>query len=657
MFRRSPSSIHLAVGSTAPSIPQPSPSNIYQCSREWPCNHCAARKLSHLCRFSSPKNSDQSTPEDTQIRKRGLESEDEADAKVDSEHEDLLNHIDKNLAKSNLNSLASEVWLSNRIQPKTTAQRAELQKAIQVLPPRSITDSLVQHFLRTVNYNYNIIYPPTFLEDYTQWWSDRANRVPVSAEFTCLLIRALSNSVQYLNGAMKDNLEFELAESAANLHEKLHQSAEALSSTFTPGEKGVTQVQQLFLVITYLKGEGRFIDSWHAMAACVREAQEIGLHLDDRKMDISEYQRETRRRIWTSIFVWDWLMSKWLGRPLLCDPSFCTFQLPTLQLEHNPDDPDAPSPFMHMKLQLEIIQRITPALRDSDLDPSEEKVREIRKIVADYTSTVPPIWRWDDPDTRFDVAHPNIPWQRAMLTSTFAVIELLPLRPFLTGSVTASEPEIHKWILGIGVEACHRTTMVFDRGYRYMLQYDPKHFYMNFAFFDVTTLMCSAMIHDTEQKMPKRDLMLEAITKGLENLRTLAKHSKPGATSCAFVTRLAQAMSLTAAEQAKWSFASNKRAKVRSSPASTSSYDPKMYEGQFVTGHDPSPRSDNSGSQSIGSSETIPTEAVRIPSLKDFETTDFGGMDEMWDWQGLNLDFSQVGYMSDQPGVMNYPVV
>jgi hypothetical protein len=459
---------------------------------------------------------------------------------------------------------------------------------------------------------------------------------------------------------MKETLEFELAESAASLHEKMHQSAEALSSTFTPGEKGIMQVQQLFLVITYLKGEGRFIDSWHAMAACVREAQEIGLHQDDREMEISEYQREIRRRMWTSIFVWDWLMSKWLGRPLLCDPSCCTVQLPTLQLEFNPDEPDTPSPFMHMKLQLEIIQLITPALRDSDILPSIEKVKEVHRVVADFTRTIPPIWQWDEPDTSFDLTHPNIPWQRDLLTSTLAMIELLPLRPYLTGNAEAPDPATQKWVLALGVEACHKTTMVFDKGYSYMMQYDPKHFYMNFAFFDVTTLMCSAMIHDKEHKMPKRDRMLEAISKGLDNLRLLAKYSRPGATSCAFVTKLVQAVPLTTAEQAKYSFGSNKRAKLRSSPSSTSSYDPNKYSSsEFVTGFDPSPGSDGSGSQSIESSESQPDGPLRIPSLKDFESTDFGGMDEMWDWQGLNLnlDFSSVGLMSEQPGVMHYPVV
>lgn len=33
----------------------------YQCSREWPCNHCQARKVPHLCQFAPKKVT---TPED-----------------------------------------------------------------------------------------------------------------------------------------------------------------------------------------------------------------------------------------------------------------------------------------------------------------------------------------------------------------------------------------------------------------------------------------------------------------------------------------------------------------------------------------------------------------------------------------------------------------
>lgn len=539
--------------------------------------------------------------------------------------------------------------MSKRVQTKPVSQGAELQRAIQVLPSRSITDSLVQHFLRTVNFNYNIIYPPTFLEDYTQWWADRAARKPVSPGFTCLLIRALSNGVQYLNGPMKDSLEFELAESAPNLHEKLHQAAEALSSTFTPGEMGITQVQQLFLVVTYLKGDGRFVDSWHAMATCVREAQELDLHLDDQFMNISEYEREMRRRLWTSIYVWDWLMSKNLGRPLLADRASCTFRYPTLQLELNPEEPDSPPAFMHMKLQAELIARVDPVLSEADRWPSEKTVEALHNIVEAWSATIPPVWRWENSDTQWDAKHPNLKWQRELLAGTVAAIELLPLKPYLTGVATAADPRTQERFMQMAADACMTTIGVFSRAYAYMMQYDPKHFYINFTIFDITTLMCSAVLHDTDLKLPQRHRFLEGIALGIENLRLLSKHSKPGVTSYAFVTRLAQSLPLSRSEQVQWSFGPTKRVKTASSPTGGNKFDPQVYDGLYVSGTAPSPESSGSNSHSSASVDTQPMEPMRVPSLNDFETTDFGIIDELWDWQGLNIDLSSVGLVTEQP--------
>ncbi|KAF1921751.1 hypothetical protein BDU57DRAFT_435998 [Ampelomyces quisqualis] len=58
-----------------------------RCSREWPCNHCQARKVAHLCQFGSKKmhqdSSTDSTREsssDARGRKRSFPESNEAPA-------------------------------------------------------------------------------------------------------------------------------------------------------------------------------------------------------------------------------------------------------------------------------------------------------------------------------------------------------------------------------------------------------------------------------------------------------------------------------------------------------------------------------------------------------------------------------------------------
>lgn len=61
------------------------------------------------------------------------------------------------------------------------------------------------------------------------------------------------------------------------LAEIYHRAAQQLSNTIFPGQGGLVQVQQLFLTAAWLKGEGMFVDSWHALAAAVHAAQELGI--------------------------------------------------------------------------------------------------------------------------------------------------------------------------------------------------------------------------------------------------------------------------------------------------------------------------------------------------------------------------------------------
>lgn len=37
--------------------------HVTQCSREWPCNHCQARKVPHLCQFGTKRSQQPSPPE------------------------------------------------------------------------------------------------------------------------------------------------------------------------------------------------------------------------------------------------------------------------------------------------------------------------------------------------------------------------------------------------------------------------------------------------------------------------------------------------------------------------------------------------------------------------------------------------------------------
>ena len=137
-------------------------------------------------------------------------------------------------------------------------------------------DAFVNHFLTVVNYRYSAIYGPTFTDQYVQWWADRASGKRLSPEFTCLLLRVLSYSVQYLSPSLRKMIEFELACTSQVLTDRFSDAAEQLSKGFSASNTCLERVQEQFLKGAWLKSESRIVESWHALGCTIREAQELG---------------------------------------------------------------------------------------------------------------------------------------------------------------------------------------------------------------------------------------------------------------------------------------------------------------------------------------------------------------------------------------------
>ena len=260
-----------------------------KCSREWPCNHCRSRKVAPLCRFG-PKKAD--SPKDDgegRIKSQKRRRTDSDDGEDDNGHDRSRNPRGNEPDEVSLGALGympghnhfglDDQDQSNERLPTTAtpARPAEMDYALTAVPPRFLTDSIVKNFIDNANYHYYATYPPTLLDEYTNWWTARSVGDDVSPVFTCLLLRILAMSAQYLNSIdLRTKIEFELSESAQTLTERFHNAAEKLSATITPGKGGLAGVQQLFLKAVWYKSEGLFVESWHALGAAIREAQENG---------------------------------------------------------------------------------------------------------------------------------------------------------------------------------------------------------------------------------------------------------------------------------------------------------------------------------------------------------------------------------------------
>jgi hypothetical protein len=229
----------------------------------------------------------------------------------------------------------AEINMESQIQSTTKPTKAlsvpnHVLQAIRTVPPRPYTDGLVKNFFNLVNYHYCILHQPHFMTQYTKWWSTRPELrgSPSCSDisFTCLVLRICSNSTQFLTPSDIHRFESELGESISVLGANYNTAAQTLSDYLPSGSGGLSNAQQLFLAATWSKAEGDFVSSWHQLAAAVRHAQEIGswrlivthssqetsltsfwtgIHNDSSSDEMTDMERELRRRLWCSVWTWD----------------------------------------------------------------------------------------------------------------------------------------------------------------------------------------------------------------------------------------------------------------------------------------------------------------------------------------------------------------
>ncbi|KAF2471761.1 uncharacterized protein BDR25DRAFT_260304 [Lindgomyces ingoldianus] len=624
-----------------------------KCSREWPCNHCQARKVPHLCQFGQRKgwkeSSTESPPELRGQKRSNADSNKESPPfrYVSSEGgQDGLRawgympgHVHFTLGRASLEDSASS---ATQVRPQ---QSQEVEKVLYTIPTRTLTDAIINHFLNHVNSRYNSIYAPTFTDQYVQWWFDRINGSGLSPVFTCLLLRVCAYSVQYLTSELRKTIEFELACNIQVLTERFYRAAEQLSCTFTASNTSLERVQELFLKGAWLKSDSQIVESWHSLGSAIREAQELGLDRDVGIAGLSEFDIEIRRRLWTLLFIWDWQMSAWLGRPHLIDQKDTTFVFPNLRLEESKSQPNLLSPFAHIALQAHLARRVAKQMGNvlNIVDLSTKDVLAVLAECETFIDELPPVFRIDNPDTSLDEEHPYYVLQRRQLHVVIWMTMVDPLKPYLTRSPDqkASSYDIKFRDRGIdlSLKLLKAARLLFDHEF----PINSRFHLVIFCVFDTATILCSAIIHDTSDRFPHREEVMGAVETSLEMLHQLSPTSRIGASSYKFLFNLVQATPLLLR-----SSRSQKRQKTNCS---------KTPETQLTPPSDPPAQTIlkpvntmMDGIPEISTTDDLSFDLDQFLLQNPFENSnqlDIGGMEQIWDWDTLNLD----AYFKQSEGV------
>ncbi|KAF2025129.1 hypothetical protein EK21DRAFT_77215 [Setomelanomma holmii] len=512
-------------------------------------------------------------------------------------------------------------------------------------------DAFVNHFLSVVNYRYSAIYGPTLTDQYVQWWTGRAVGRRLSPEFTCLLLRICAYSVQYLTPALRKMIEFELACDSQALTDRFASAAEELSASFSASNTTIERVQEQFLKGAWLKSESKIVESWHALGCTIREAQELGIDKDAGIESLSEFDIEIRRRIWTLLYIWDWQMSAWLGRPNLIDQKNLTFKFPNLRLDQSSNEPNLLSPFAHMALQANLGRRVATVLGEaqSTSNLSAKAVIAVETECEKFIEELPPIFRVDDIDTSLDREHPYFVFQRHQMHCVIFVTMLDFLKPYLTRDRKDKLTEYDDDFRNKGIKIALRLLRVARKLFDHEFPINAKFHMVVFSIFDTATLLCSAIIHDRGRVLPHREEVMEVIDASLGMLHQLSLATKLGASSYDFLYKLVQATP----ELARHSPNKKRQKKATAAVSNSDMETSRDLPPPTIAPVDPALTFTTSASERLPATNTADDLAFDVENFLannpfgnfgDTANLDMGGMEQIWDWENLHLDgFSQAG--------------
>ncbi|KAK8024708.1 hypothetical protein PG990_002531 [Apiospora arundinis] len=294
----------------------------------------------------------------------------------------------------------------------------EVRGHVEQIPERPIIDFLIQYFIGEVNCQVSHT---------------------ADVEFTVLILRLCSYASQFLPSPTY-TLDRIRGISLLDIKRSSDAVADALDRALTHNsDRGsLTRLQHLCLLGHTLQCDGNIQQSWEILGRAVRVAQGLGLDHSTRYgiqgggQQVSDLQREMRRRTFCSLYVWDGTLARRLDRtPFLPNgnmtDSWQQASIPPILAA------GAEGPAEHATKELDIFterlcqaglvdfcksSRTVGRLRAENMDDYDILAAEQRheQFWARFVAQLPPAFRVvEDPDTSQDRRLPKLELQRQQL--------------------------------------------------------------------------------------------------------------------------------------------------------------------------------------------------------------------------------------------------
>ena len=331
-------------------------------------------------------------------------------------------------------------------------------------------------------------------------------------------------------------------------------------------------------------------------------------------------------------------MALLLSRPLIINPSCYSFELPNMQLEGLDPEKGPPSPVVHIAFQCtlgQVIMRQVPATMSGTLDAVHADT--IRIVIDEWLASLPPAYSVRDSDTQWDEEYRYVPLHRLQMHAAGYMTMFLPFKASLTKTYGPNISLAEKSHRAIAVDIALRLIEICHQLFNHVFPVNAKFHLLTFLTFDTAAFLCSAMIHDQNQNLPRREEIVQAIQLACSMLGQLARVTKTGAISYPILTRLAKSCSAVSAEKPSLPNGHGPEAEMRAPGASG------IPDG-FSFGDTISPESlaslDSTSPPGFFMPADLPMPDLETPpmmALGDWYDVDVGQLDQIWDWQNLDL--------------------
>ncbi|KAI8716204.1 Zn(2)-C6 fungal-type domain-containing protein [Fusarium sp. LHS14.1] len=435
-----------------------------KCNREKPCNFCLRRGVPDRCRYDESPQQMGSMDSANPINPQLTSCQDPLISESPFLHQAGYSRT------SSANSIVCQSESSEAIQTPslstgsgtlallTTPVKNDYWDLLAQLPPLPVIEDLVEVFFSEANWHFQILDESYFIELYQTWVRANLSRSPPPAQpaslellfFPALLFQVLAIAMLFLpdDSPSRHNLSLWDFPARTTLSDRYSRIGSHLADLFQQSTTMLVMVQHDLAKSLWLKTNNKGLASWQLLGRAIRQAQELGLHLNletDHDCDGSSqdalsliWSAEHRRRLWATLFSWDSHMAVLLGRPRTVNMSDCTEVTPIgcdIPLDRSNALPTPPSSsakppiFTNRLFTYALGKKIHEILSLSAHTRAVSDYGAVTRLhaeIVDLWRNHHPALRCNNPDTTWDKQYPIVKRQRefakAMATSVILTL-------------------------------------------------------------------------------------------------------------------------------------------------------------------------------------------------------------------------------------------